>query len=311
VGEVRALCGEPSARPDPWWHEYRPQGVDPAVWPVVRPFLLECGDKLDLPKSSGGVHAVRVLTRLAEWCVREGIPLDVELVLDPATVERFASVALAGQRSRATDRSALRRVGPRLTERAPWEARPETIPRNGAAPPYSRSELAALWAAAKNQPTRGRQRAARAIVALGAGAGLDGRWVARVTAADVIADVHGVGVQVGEPQPRLVPVLVEWHDEVRGLADATGTGCLVGPSSTSRNRASALVSWLIVGHGQPKFSMSRLRSTWLVRHLELGTRLPELTHAAGLADTRVLSDLLDHVPPMPTVDALRALQGRR
>jgi len=197
------------------------------------------------------------------------------------------------------------------TESAPWEVRPEPIPRNGTAAPYTAAELAALWAATQAQPTKGRRQAARAIVALGAGAGLDGRWVAQITAADVVDDQHGVSVRVDDPDRRFVPVLAEWHEAVRDVAADAGTAFLVGGTSTSRNRASSLVSWLVVGHGQPKFSMARLRSTWLVRHLELGTRLPELTRTAALADTRVLSDLLLYVAPLPEADALRVLQGRR
>jgi hypothetical protein len=285
--------------------------MDAGVWRVIRPFVLGCAERLALNEWTNGVRTARVLALLAEWCVSEGLELDVEVVLDPATVERFVTVGLKGERSQSTYRAVLRRVGPLLTKHAPWEQPSLTYGRLGTALPYSPAELRALKAAAASQATSGRCRAARAILALGAGAGLDGRWLARVAAGDVIADRNSVGIQVGAPNSRLVPVLAEWHDEVLDLTATAGAAYLVGGTSTSKNRASALVSYLVVGHGQPKFSMSRLRSTWLVRHLELGTRLPELAHAAGLADTRVLSDLLSHVPPMETADALRALQGVR
>ncbi len=298
-----------SSEPE-WLHAYRPQGIDAGVWREIRPFVMGCVRRLEFDDTNVA-RTARLLARLAAWCLNEGLALDAEIVLDPATVERFVAVGLKGDRSQPTYRAVLRRVGPLLTKHAPWERPPPAYPRLGTAAPYSPVELRALTSAAVSQPTFGRRRAAKAILALGAGAGLDGRWVAKVSAADVLSDNNGVGIQVNAPDARLVPVLAEWHEPILELAAAAGAEFLVGGMSTSRNRASALVSWLVVGHGQPKFSMSRLRSTWLVRHLELGTRLPELTHAAGLADTRVLSDLIPHVPPMETADALRTLQGWR
>ena len=61
----------------------------------------------------------RVLRRLADFATSEGLPLDREVILDPDTVERFVEVALSGERSAATYRSLLRRVGPLLTSSAP------------------------------------------------------------------------------------------------------------------------------------------------------------------------------------------------
>jgi hypothetical protein len=66
-----------------------------------------------------------------------------------------------------------------------------------------------------------------------------------------------------------------------------------------------------VAHGSPQFSASRLRSTWLVTHLAMGTRLPELARAAGLQGVTVLSDLLAFVPPLHDDAALEMLRAAR
>ena len=248
---------------------------------------------------------------MAAWCVEQGISLDPESVLDPETVERFVHQGVADTPSRATYRSVLRRIGPELTATAPWEARPAALARRHVAPPYSDGELAGLRAAAGMQATAGRVRAARTLLALGAGAGLDGRWVAKVSAADVIARDGSVRVRVGEPSPRFVPVLVDWEREVFDLARTAEACFLVGGRSTAKNRAGSLAASLEVGHGCPRFSASRLRSTWLVHHLRLGTRLPELTRAAGLAGITVVSDLLEHVVPIGEDEAAEMLRGRR
>ncbi len=177
--------------------------------------------------------------------------------------------------------------------------------------PYTADELEGLKADACMQPTPGRERAARALLALGAGAGLDGRWVARVAAEDVSRSGGVVLVRVGDPSARLVPVLAAWEGEVLDLAATAGRDFLVGGRSLAKNRAGSLAASLVIGNGHPRFSASRLRSTWLVTHLSLGTRLPELAAAAGLQGITVLSDLLPYVPKLSGADALAMLRGAR
>lgn len=308
---VKRTSAEPSAHGDTSWvAEYKPQRIDVEDWTAVRPFVVDCIEALGLAAGASSLRTVRVLARLAAWAVGEGMPLDVEVVLDPDTVERFATSGAAVGVSASTYRSVLRRVGPLLTETAPWEERGGGLARRQVAKPYTAVELAELRSDALNQPTAGRIRAARALLALGAGAGLDGRWVAKVRPADVERTNGGVLLAVGEPVARRVPVLADWEDEVVDLAARAGAEVLVGGRSQSRNRAGELAASLLVGNGHPRFSASRLRSTWLVAHLALGTRLPELARAAGLRGVTVLSDLLEFVPPLDDSEAA-LLRGHR
>jgi hypothetical protein len=294
-----------------WLAAYRPLRISSADWAVVRPFVVGLATRLGLEHDAGAVRVVRVLARLAAWAVGEGLALDAEVILDPDTVERFIAVGLADNRSRATYRAVLRRVGPVLTSRAPWEARPAPVARRQVAAPYTPRELDGLRTAALAQPTPGRVRAARALLALGAGAGLDGRWVARVAARDVSVGGGALLVRVGEPAARVVPVLACWEREVVELAATAACGFLIGGQSTARNRAGALAASLVVANGAPKFSASRLRSTWLVTHLAKGTRLPELARAAGMEGVTVLSDLLESVPAVSDDEAVGLLRGER
>lgn len=293
-----------------WLSNLPTVAIDAAHWAIVRAFVTDCADRLGLTLSPSSARVVRVVTRFAAWSLAEGQPLDRDVLLDPANVERFVASLPAGN-SRATYRSILRRIGPLLTTKAPWEPRPSTMARRQVAPPYSGAELSTLCRDALSQPTGGRQRGARALLALGVGAGLDGRWISKVTADDVVASAWGVLVRVGEPSPRVVPVLASWECEVLDLANLAGAEFLIGGHSVSRNRASNLAASLEVAHGHPRFSASRMRSTWLVTHMRMGTRLPELAKAAGLAGVTVLSDLLEHVPPVGECEAVQMLRGLR
>jgi hypothetical protein len=276
---------------------------------VVRGFVIQCAGGLDLGGWASATRTLRTLTRLAAWALQQGIALDPEVVLDPDTVERFVTEGLSGDRSRATYRAVLRRIGPLLTTRAPWEPRPISVARRQVAAPYTSAEVELLRGDADRQSTGPMRRAARALLALGAGAGLDGRWITRVTAGDVVDDGGALLVRVRVPAARAVPVLADWENEVRELAANAGDEFLVGGVSRSRNRAGALTASLKVPPGHPRLSAARLRSTWLLTHLSAGTRLPELAAAAGLQGVTVLSDLLDAVPQMAEADARRMLRG--
>lgn len=304
------LSLDPVGEVEAWICAYVPRRFDRPLWESsIRGFVLPL---LLAMRPAGKAIAARqafALTRLAEWCLSEGLDLDVETVLDPDTVERFITTALAWSRSRATYRSDLRRIGRKLTRHAPWEPPPEAIPRRVLAPPYSRKELGAFRRMAEQQASPERRRAAKAFIALGAGAGLDGRWCTRVRAADITPGRSGVLVRVGPPRPRSVPVLASFEADLIELAEGPPERFLVGGTATSRRRASNLLAGLKWPPGSPSLSTRRLRSTWLAHHLTAGTRLPELARSAGLVGVAVLGDLLKFVPPLDDRDAIRQLRG--
>ena len=301
---------EPAREVECWLERYEPRHVSGEAWHArLRAFVVPAVLRLAPAGTAIASRYARVLTRISAWCLERGLPLDLEVVLDPDTVERFTSVGLADDASRGTYRADLRRIGPRLTTKAPWEPQPETATRRQVATPYLSEELAALCHDATHQATSARRRAAMALLALGAGAGLDGRWSTRVRAEDVIGQGDAVLVRVGEPSARLVPVFAQYEAELLDLAATAGDEFLVGGHSLARNRAGELASRIEVSQVTPRLSASRLRSTWLVHHLSIGTRLPELVAAAGLSGATVLSDLLEYVPPVATEEAHRLLRG--
>jgi hypothetical protein len=290
--------------------EYTPRDISTAFWKkTLRPFVLPALRAAEPVGLAAMERFARVLTLIANWCVKEGIPLDIEVVLDPDTVERFCSKGLKKTASRPSYRATLRRLGRELTTEAPWEPRPEPMPARNVALPYSEAEMGALLEDAYRQSTPARSRAARALIALGAGAGLDGRWVRKVRGTDVVRIGWGVAVKVGAPRPRVVPVLTAHEDEIVRLAEEAGDGYLVGGTTTHRNRTNEISARFEDGHNHPKLAPARLRSTWIVTHLRIGTRLPELLDAAGTKRIETFDALLKYVPEMDPSRALDMLRG--
>ena len=98
------------------------------------------------PQTVGAASSIlNPLLNLATWWVEDGNNLDIELMLDPYTVERFISVVIRADSSRGTYRSTFRRIGPLLTRTAPWEPRPEPVTRRSIAVPYQEWQLDVLW----------------------------------------------------------------------------------------------------------------------------------------------------------------------
>lgn len=183
------------------------------------------------------------------------------------------------------------------------------MPARKVAPPYTSAEMRSLLQDARRQSTPARRRAAIALSLVGAGAGLDGRWARKVRGTDVHKAGGVVLVRVGAPRPREVPVLTEYEDELLALAAEAGDEYLVGGHTTHRNRTNEIVARFEDGHNHPKLEPKRLRSTWIVTHLTLGTRLPELLAAAGTSRIETFDELLRYVPPMERGAAERMLRG--
>lgn len=228
---------------------YVPRDIPTPMWEEkLRPFVIPTLHAAAPVGVAAMERFARVLTLIATWCLKEGIPLDIEVVLDPDTVERFCSKGLKKTASRPSYRATLRKLGRELTTTAPWEPRPEPMPARLPAPPYSETELAALIGDATRQSTPGRRRKARALIVLGVGAGLDGRWARKVRGTDVVRLGWGVGVKVGAPSPRVVPVLAAYEEEIVLLAEEAGDEYLVGGRTTHRNRTNEISARFEDGH---------------------------------------------------------------
>lgn len=271
-------------------------------------FVRELAREIGLADHAADKRARRLIARLARWTTAQGLPLERELIFDPDTVERFVEFGLANDRSAATYRSVLRALGPRVTRSAPWEPKPKSIKRRDLAKPYSPSELEMLFDDASRQPTAFKRQAARTLLVLGRGAGLDGRWVTKVRPKDISRRGPAVVVTVGVPAPREIVVCAEYEAALVSLRDRCRDRYLVGGNSTSKNRTGHLVSSFDVPTGHPAIAPARLRSTWLLGHLDAGTRLPELCRTAGVVGTGVYADLLGYLGPIPDEEAVAMLR---
>jgi hypothetical protein len=280
-----------------WIEQYTPRGVRPETWETrIRPFVVAA--LLDFaPISLTSAKPILLdLTRLALWSLENGLPLTREVILHPANVERFSREN--PRSSRGTDRSRLRRLGKSLLPDLGWRSSPRPMSKRKVPVPYTLHELSQLISDLEHQSTYERKRIGLAIFLLGAGAGLDSQWFPSVRGCHVTPSGEVVLVSVGPPHPRSVPVLARYAEALVLLAQHAGPDLLIGERQVGRNTANRLVAQLEVGPNHPRLLPTRLRATWLAHHLALGTRVPELLKAAGLATVARFDDLLHYVEPL-------------
>lgn len=170
--------------------------------------------------------------------------------------------------------------------------------------------MEALLRLARAQPTPGRAKSITAILWLGLGCGLDCRDLGWVRGTDVTVDPDGVHVTVsGGTRPRTVTALAAYQDLLGVLANGSDHLLIGGPARGRRNVTSTAISRMVTDQTVPALVVGRLRSTWLLTHLELRTPLPVLMAAAGLTTVRPLEDLLVHARAHSPQDAARWLRG--
>jgi len=150
------------------------------------------------------------------------------------------------------------------------------------------------------------------LLALGLGCGLDRTDLAWVRGVDVEVGTSTVVKVVGGYRPRSVVALDDYAHHIAEHARRSGDHLLIGGTTLGRrNVTTPILDRLIADAALPRLAPARLRSTWLVTHLNLGTPLSVLLPAAGLQSSRTLDDLLEFTDPISSDVHASWLRGGR
>lgn len=288
-------------------YDYTP--VMPAdLWQAIAPFVQGTVRAAAPATAYTEKQLYPVTAKLVRWAVEVAtLPLDAGIIFDSSTIDEFSHAGLVAYTSsgRATMRSKLRAIARAITADDGDEQVP--IRRSDPMRPYGPEDLAALESWARGQHSENRRSSAGALLALGLGTGLTGREIVAAQAADVTVTTTAVVVQVHGPQPRHVPVLAEWESLLQERMTMT-EGWLFRDGQAGGN-PNLITDFVSRSHQRLTIQARRLRSTWLVHHLTVGTPLPVLLEAAGLQSAEALDRLLPFVPPRGHVETQRLLRG--
>lgn len=171
---------------------YVPNCLRPDQWAAISEFTVDIALRLGASHPKRAIESMRTLSQFIHWARTQGLPLDVELIFDPDTVEGDIAGGcphLAAS-SRATRRAYLRSYGRQITTTAPWPPSIRPLRQDYAVVPYSDAEVARLLEVAASQRTTTQRRHLQALLALGLGAGLFPKESWSVTTDDLM-EKHG------------------------------------------------------------------------------------------------------------------------
>ncbi|MGH9126451.1 MAG: hypothetical protein ACRDZ8_17245 [Acidimicrobiales bacterium] len=247
-------------------------------------------------------------SRVAAFAASVGLELRPEVVLHPATVERYIATATAmSAPTRRTVRTNVRHVAARVGPLRP--PRPAVLPRERAKDPYTTAEVAAFLALADTQPTPRRKMAAAGLVCLAAGAGLTGVDLRTTRGVDIGAAGGGLVVTVAGPRARTVPVLARYRSRLEEVAGFFAEAPVVGGADPNRrNVTTPLIASLCGGGDLPRLQLGRLRATWLAE-AAAAIGLQALMAAAGVDCSQRLGDIAAALPPITLEESVALLGG--
>jgi hypothetical protein len=262
--------------------------------PFVRRVVDECAGRVD--RTPEALYAA--VTPLALWAWQvHGEALTIERVFRGRLVEDFIHRGMTQHlpHSRATIRSTLWRI---LELLAPGEAEYARRPISRSRPtaPYSEAEVADLYGWALGQQTEHRRMDALALLALGCGAGLATRELLTVSGVNCLLDPTGaVTVRVSGTRERDVPVLPQWRRTLTRVVDTRPEVLLFRPNRDGAGEGQ-VTDFLLRHRSRVDVKPAKMRATWLVTHLTLGTSPAQLLRISGLSTLASLDRLRPFVP---------------
>lgn len=277
---------------------YAPQMND-AYWAVIRDFVLDTtrlvAEHVPYPPDA----TRRAVAGLTLWAwLHAGLPLERDRLFRRDVIAHYVDVGCPQLNSaaRGNRRSILFRVTETL-DHAPH--RPPPLPPSDPTSPYSQGDIVSLLSWARGQTTPDRRRNAHALIALGLGAGASAQEIIDLTNNDVLrVDDATVDIHLPGPRSRIVPMVSEWAHILPHSPGPPGE-FFFRPGRTM-SYANAIANFVARGptHGIRPQSQ-RLRTTWIVRHLDAGTNVRTLTEAAGVESLEALTRYIRFTKRLP------------
>lgn len=264
---------------------FTPTRVPPEIWTAIEDPVRQWVRTAEPVDPQRARSMLNVVVQIAHWVALAGEPLDAEVVLHPNTIDRFVRdphLSLTKQ-TRSTYRGYLRTVGRAVLGPAQYPPRPVSLIPDEQGRGYSPEDITAIHSWIRGRPTAETRRNATVLLALGLGAGLQSNEMARLVGTDVVRDNDGVLVNIVGKNERAVPVTERYEDTLFELATEVGERPIFRPDRTTVTRHH-IPNFLenCKRQGSPAFSVQRLRTTWIVTHLEAGVPTPALSVAAAV-----------------------------
>jgi len=292
--------------------EFTPR-LPPDDWAVIGEFVRDCAHKLPRDDAYRANLILWILTSHVHWAhFVAGIPLEPRDILAPDLIEE-SMTRLVGTYSTGTlanYRSVLYLMTRSVLGEGVVPRRLRPLRTSDPLRPYSAKELIEMRSWVLGQTTAQRREESAILVDACAGGGTTSRELAQALVGDVeVADDY-VLIHVTGERARTIAVFDDWTTSLRKAVAATDPGQLLFRPNREGIHRNVVDRFLQGTNGYGiRPTPQRLRVTWLVRHLELGTPVRLLLAISGL---KTLSSVIRYVEAMDPPSALeirRLCQG--
>lgn len=296
-------------------NRFSPRDVPADVWGRVEPVVKESVNEVGFTDTVLARTCTSVVGQLAVWADRIGHPVEADTLFTPEFIDRFITEGCTHLKpgTRTNYRGQLWQVGAAVVGHTLFPPGAASLRPSDLLPPYSPAEVTELVSWSRGLPTASMRRDSWALLTLGLGTGMRAEEITRAVGTDVSVEDGIALVRVlaaGGRIDRVVPIHHLWADHVLELATESG------PQPFFRVDRTGILRNDIVGFIRrcsidetPKFTVQRLRVTWLVGHLGAGTHLHALEPASGVAVGQLVK-YLSFAAPLDDAEARRILAGR-
>jgi hypothetical protein len=251
------------------------------------------------------------IARVTDWTHHTaGHPLRREIVLDPRNIDDYIKRGYpVAELSRKTSvRNYLHMLSAELGygDETRRRARPtKTVDRYA---PYTPREYTDFRLTGRTASTDRRQHIWSTVLAVGAGFGVTTPELFEIAPDDFVEDERGLVLHV---RGRTVICLPEWERDVaavvarRALSDSLLSDFMPSDPATYLHNT---LNYTANTFSQNRYVVERLRTTWIVRHLEAGTPAQAIMRALGVSTTKPIERCLRYVEPLGDNDYYAALQ---
>lgn len=284
---------------------FTPSLVSPDRFARVEHLVREATNACAPPTRQRARDFTRYGTYLATWCDAEYMPLRLEVVFHPDTVERFVAVleTSLAPRSVATIASVLRAMSALLLP----AISPSSLshhPGRRPKPPYSYEEVEELFSLIERARSRKRRHDLAALLVLCLATGASGQEAALVGGRDLVVSPTAITVNLrrrkekGGWRERQVVALAKWGDVLTELKVAPDD-YMIGGGNARHSRVYDLCVCTRGDRWPVELDPGRARSTYLVEVGCTANTVPELLERAGVSTLEAYNGLIGFMKAHP------------
>jgi integrase len=258
---------------------------------------------------------LRALTAYTAWVIDMAcLPLERRVVFDGRLIDNYVSRGMAGLSAirQRNQRRRLLRIGAELGHfdaariRAGKKAPPDVYS------PYTRNEVVRLRSGANTRSTPLRRHLWWSTLLLGGGFALRISEIVDARPSDLRMDDGHFRITVRGERPRDVICLPDWDPVVETVLASPFVGDLILPVSSVRKHPGDYLTSMLAesAKGRPLPVVSRLRSTWIVHHLNNNVNPLAITKALGLDSFRTLDRFIPYLETPTDEELVVMFTGR-